>query len=161
MIFLYPMADQFDTVHTRLTEYAPYFDGCIGATDGTHIPVTVDESLRLDYMNRNGETTMNVCVVVDLHGHFTFVGVGMVGSAHDSAVLDRCRENSLKFPHPPEGVYCVLPGCSTLPTYFITYIVDKRCLLMMHCRSVLPHRFWICARERLYDVVLQHKVHKP
>jgi hypothetical protein len=55
-----------------------------------HIPVTVDESLRLDYMNRNGEITMNVCVMVDLHGHFTFVGVGMVGSAHDSAVLDRC-----------------------------------------------------------------------
>jgi hypothetical protein len=88
--FLYPMADQFNTVHTRLTEYAPYFDGCIRAIDGTHILVTVDESLRLDYMNRNGETTMNVCVMVDLHGHFTFVGVGMVGSAHDSAVLDRC-----------------------------------------------------------------------
>ena len=38
-----PKDTQFSTIHRRLQSprFAPYFDKCIGAIDGTHVPVTV------------------------------------------------------------------------------------------------------------------------
>ena len=103
---LVPKADQYNKVHKKLREYAPYFDGCYGAFDGTHIPVTVDSSVKEDYMNRHGFTSMNVCAVVDMSKRFTFVGVGKVGSVHDMAVLNECQE-APNFTHPLAGAYCI------------------------------------------------------
>ena len=38
-----PKDPEFITMHRRLqsSRFAPYFDKCIGAIDGTHVPVTV------------------------------------------------------------------------------------------------------------------------
>lgn len=60
----------------------------------------MDNSVKQDYMNRHGYTSMNVCAVVDMEKRFIFVGVGMVGSVHDMAVLNACQENTPSFPHP-------------------------------------------------------------
>lgn len=73
---------------------------------GTHILVTVPSSVKDDYMNGHGSTTMNICVIVNMSKRFTFVGVGKVGSLHDQVVLNECME-APSFPHPPAGAYCI------------------------------------------------------
>jgi hypothetical protein len=90
------------TVHPALRTYSPLFDGCIGAIDGTHVPVCVSRRSHDDYLNRKGWPSQNVLAVVDFDMRFTFVGVGMAGAVHDMAVL-REGWTARTFPHPPSG----------------------------------------------------------
>ena len=57
---------------------------------------------KADFFNRKGETTINVCAIVDMDGYFTYVGVGKVGACHDMAVLKDYQDDGW-FPHPPSG----------------------------------------------------------
>jgi len=57
----------------------PFFDGCIGALDGTHVKVKVNKEAKIDHINRKGDVSINVCAIVDIDGRFTYVSVGMVG----------------------------------------------------------------------------------
>jgi len=86
----------------NLARYAPFFDGCIGALDGTHVKVTVNKQAKTDYINRKGDVTINVCAIIDMDGRFTYVDAGMAESVHDMAVLRDCwaEEN---FPQSPAG----------------------------------------------------------
>jgi hypothetical protein len=77
-------------VNSELTAYAPWFDGCIGAIDGTHIKVEVNQEAKADFINSKGDTSINVCTIVDMHGRFTYVGAGKAGACHDMAVLKDC-----------------------------------------------------------------------
>jgi len=86
----------------NLARYAPFFDGCIGALDGTHVKVTVNKQSRTDCINRKGDATINVCAIIDMDGRLTFVGAGMAESVHDMMVLRDCWEEP-SFPHPPHG----------------------------------------------------------
>jgi len=91
-------------VSSELVEYAPWFDGCIGTIDGTHIPVEVSQEAKVDFINRGGEVSINVCAIVNMHGRFTYVGAGKAGACHDMAVLQDCQSDQ-RFPHPPPGRY--------------------------------------------------------
>jgi hypothetical protein len=44
----------YSKVHNKLRPYAPFFDRCIGALDGTHIQAHICHESRLDYINRKG-----------------------------------------------------------------------------------------------------------
>jgi hypothetical protein len=83
-----PSDPEYKEAHISLQRFCPWFDGCIGAIDGTHIPVEVKSSRKLDYINRKHYVSLNVCAVVDMRGLFTYVGAGMAGSCHDMRVLD-------------------------------------------------------------------------
>jgi hypothetical protein len=50
---------EFRIVHQRSTSarFAPFFDNCIGAIDGTHVPVTVPTEKVVQYTRRKGITT--------------------------------------------------------------------------------------------------------
>ena len=89
-------------VNWQLGSYAPFFDGCIGPLDGTHVKVRVNKEAKIDHTNRKGDVSMNVCAIVNMDGRFTYVGVGMAGSVHDMSVLKECWEEP-NFPHPPTG----------------------------------------------------------
>ncbi|KAL6596004.1 hypothetical protein ACP70R_047368 [Stipagrostis hirtigluma subsp. patula] len=102
---LKPRDPTFSTVHHKLQRFSPYFDGCIGAIDGTHIPVSVEEAAHDDFINRKGFTSLNVLVVCDLDMRFIFVATGKRGAAHDMAVFREAVTSSTKFPHPPKGKY--------------------------------------------------------
>jgi len=93
---------EYRKIHPRFDEFRPYFDGCIGALDGTHIKVQVSRKSRLDFMNRKGEVTMNVLGIVDMDGLFTYVGAGSAGSSHDMSVLTYYMGRP-DYPHPPAG----------------------------------------------------------
>ena len=62
----------------------------------------MNKQAKVDYINRKGDVTINVCVIVDMDGRFTFIGAGMAGSVHDMAVLRDCWVEP-NFPHPPHG----------------------------------------------------------
>jgi hypothetical protein len=66
---------EFRTVHQRLTSarFAPFFDNCIGAIDGTHVCVTVSTEKVVQYTGRKGITTHNVLAICDFNMRFTFV----------------------------------------------------------------------------------------
>ena len=63
---LVPADRHYTQVSSELAEHAPWFDGCIGAIDGTHILVEVNQEARVDFINRVGEVLINVCAIVDM-----------------------------------------------------------------------------------------------
>ncbi|CAD6334595.1 unnamed protein product [Miscanthus lutarioriparius] len=99
---LVPADRKYARVSQKLATYAPWFDGCICAIDGTHIKVEVNREAKVDFFNRKGETTINVCAIVDMDGRFTYVGARKAGACHDMAVLKDCQDDG-RFPHPPVG----------------------------------------------------------
>jgi hypothetical protein len=74
-----PRDPLFRSFHPRLHQFSPYFDGCIGVIDGTHIPVSVLDHAHDDYINRKGLTSQNVLAVCDMDMRFTFVAMGKNG----------------------------------------------------------------------------------
>ncbi|KAG6481602.1 hypothetical protein ZIOFF_058206 [Zingiber officinale] len=60
---------------------------CIGAIDGTHIPVMVSGQDINSYRNRHGEISQNVLAACNFDLEFIYVLSGWEGSAHDSLVL--------------------------------------------------------------------------
>ena len=88
---LVPADRNYPRVSQKLAEYASWFDGCIGAIDGTHIKVEVNQEAKADFFNRKGETSINVCAIVDMDGRFTYVGAGKAGAYHDMVVLKDCQ----------------------------------------------------------------------
>lgn len=76
----------------------PYFEGCIGAIDGTYIQVR--------YISRKGYPTQNVMLVCNLDMLFSFVVVGWSDTTHNTHILS-CVIEKMKsvFPRPPEGMY--------------------------------------------------------
>jgi hypothetical protein len=47
-----PKDPTYSKVHNKLMLYSPFFDGCIGALDGTYILAHVGHESRLDYINK-------------------------------------------------------------------------------------------------------------
>lgn len=101
-----PTDPEFTTVHPRLLDnrFAPYFNNCIGAIDGTHVPVVVPADEQVAHTGRHGYTSQNVMAVCDFDMRFTFVVAGWPGSAHDTRIFNNTLDKySNRFPHPPEG----------------------------------------------------------
>nr|XP_033968160.1 protein ANTAGONIST OF LIKE HETEROCHROMATIN PROTEIN 1-like isoform X1 [Pseudochaenichthys georgianus] len=60
---------------------------CVGAIDGSHIPILAPQEYHCDYFNRKGWHSIILQGVVDGKGHFWNVFPGMPGSLHDARVL--------------------------------------------------------------------------
>ena len=99
---LVPADSTYVGVKWQLGTYAPFFDGYIGALDGTHVKVKVNKEAKVDHINRKGDVSINVCAIVDMDGRFTYVGAGIARSVHDMSVLKECWEEP-NFLHPPHG----------------------------------------------------------
>jgi len=101
-----PKDPHFGTIHPRLQKarFWPHFEDCIGAIDGTHIPVTVSLSEQPKYIGRHKYASQNVMAVCDFDMRFIFVVTGWPGSVHDTRVLlDTLVTYKDQFPHPPHG----------------------------------------------------------
>jgi hypothetical protein len=73
-----PKDPKFRTVHPRQRDarFSPYFDNCIGAIDGTHIPFVVHAEKVLQYVGRHGYPSQNVLAICDFDMRFIFVAAG-------------------------------------------------------------------------------------
>ena len=82
----------------RDQRFNPYFKKCLGAIDGTHIPVRVSVEDNPRYRTRKKTLSMNVlaCCTFDLQ--FCYILAGWEGSAHDTRVYQEALKSDLRIP---------------------------------------------------------------
>ncbi|KAL5726030.1 hypothetical protein ACHQM5_009102 [Ranunculus cassubicifolius] len=101
----------FDVVPSYIRhnpKYWPYFKGCIGAIDGTHVSAHIPLASQVPFRGRKG-ITQNVMAACSFDMRFTFVNAGWEGSANDWKVfLETINNPSMNFPRPPPGKYYVV-----------------------------------------------------
>jgi hypothetical protein len=79
----------------------PYFDGCLGAVDGSHIDAHVPEVLAPHYHNRKGRLSQNLLAACSFDLCFVYALPGWEGSAADGQVFGDARSTDFAIP----------PGC--------------------------------------------------
>ncbi|WVZ99640.1 hypothetical protein U9M48_044906 [Paspalum notatum var. saurae] len=108
--------------HTKIatdSRFMPFFQNCIGAIDGTHIPITIAEDRAPPYRNRKRALSHNVIVVCDFDLNFTFVSCGWEGLASDAGVLRSAISKGFSV---PEGkFYLVDGGYANTPSFIAPY----------------------------------------
>ncbi|KAJ9676751.1 hypothetical protein PVL29_021990 [Vitis rotundifolia] len=84
--------------------FYPYFQDCVGAVDGIHIPVMVGVDEQGPFRNKSGFLSQNVLAACSLDLKFHYILAGWEGSAADLRVLNSAltRRNKLQI---PEGKY--------------------------------------------------------
>jgi hypothetical protein len=98
-------------------KFSPFFDNCIGAVDGSHIPATVPEGEAKAFRNRKGYLSQNVLGVVNFDLTFQFALTGWEGSAHDGKVL---RNGLVKGLRIPDGKFYLGDAGYALKSYCLT-----------------------------------------
>jgi len=129
-----PVDPEFRTIHHRLRNprFHPFFNNCIGALDGTHIPCVVPSDKVVQHICRKRMITQNVLVVCDFDMRFTFVLAGCPSSVHDMRVFtDAMTKYGDMFPHPPTGKQLLMLQSQLLVQLVQTY---KNVLL---CKKIL------------------------
>jgi len=87
------LADAFVlTERADSPKYWPWFEGAVGALDGSHIQAYVANEEQAPWRNRKGFLSQNVLAVVNHRRLFTYVLPGWEGSAHDGRVLAAARQ---------------------------------------------------------------------
>jgi hypothetical protein len=73
-----PRDPQFIQIHPRLEDnrFSPYFNGSIGAIDGTYVPVIVPSTETVSHIGRHRYPSQNVLAICDFDLRFTFVVAG-------------------------------------------------------------------------------------
>lgn len=81
----------------RHNDYFAPFGNIIGAMDGTHITVQVNDKLQI-YRNRHKKLSTNVLLICNFSMLINFAYVGCAGSTHDSGVLQSAEASGFVFP---------------------------------------------------------------
>ena len=99
--------------------YSPFLDDCIGAVDGTHIPVSPPSAERKSFRDRSGHITQNVLAICNFDMRFTDVLSGWEGSVADSTLwMEAHRLGAVSIPRGkyvlgdagfPNCDYCLTP----------------------------------------------------
>ncbi|CAN6251729.1 unnamed protein product, partial [Urochloa humidicola] len=103
----------------RNPRFYPYFKDCIGAIDGTHVPITISADKAAPFRNRKGTLSQNVMVACDFDLNITFISTGWEGSATDARVLRSALNNG--FQVPPGKFYLVDGGYANTPSFLAPY----------------------------------------
>ena len=138
-----PKDPRFRAMHERLQSprFAPFFDKCIGALDGTHVKVVVPTNQVVPHMGRHGYTSQNVLALCDFDMRLTFAVAGWPVSVHDMRVFKYAIDKyGDRFPHPPEGIdlsYDIFFHLYAL-TLHLAYKKLQLCREVLFCRLGLP-----------------------
>lgn len=98
-------------------KFTPYFNDCIGALDGTHIPAVIPVYLQHPFRNRKKVITQNVLGVANFDLTFAYALFGWEGSAHDARVYDDSKLKGLPL---IIGKYYLADGGYALSKYTLT-----------------------------------------
>jgi len=93
----------------------PFFQGCLGAIDGSHMPLSPPTALQSLYQNRKGFLSQNCLFICNFDMFFTYILTGWEGSATDSRVWADALAKGFSA---PEGFYYLadagFPHCEEL-----------------------------------------------
>lgn len=92
---------------------------CLGAIDGTHVPITMCQSAATPYRNRKGTLSQNVMLACDFDLNFVYVSTGWEGSASDAGVLSSAIKS--EFQVPAGKYYLVDGGYANKPCFLAPY----------------------------------------
>lgn len=93
----------------------PFFDGCLGAIDGTHVKARVPADDAKRFHDRKGNITFNHLVACSMDMYFVYVCAGWEGSAADGRVY--LNAHMTDFSVPASKWYLAdagFPSCNTL-----------------------------------------------
>ena len=94
-----PSSDE--SVHPSIADnpkFAPFFNNCIGATDGSLIPAIIPTHKQGPWRDRKGNITQNVLIVPNFDLLYTYALCGWEGSAPDQRVLEDSYNKSFIIP---------------------------------------------------------------
>ncbi|KAG8390589.1 hypothetical protein BUALT_Bualt01G0099300 [Buddleja alternifolia] len=85
---------------TVCEQVAIFLTGCLGALDGTYIPLRVAQKDKALYRNKKADVSINVLVVCNKNMNYVYMLCGWKGSAADSRVLKDAitRDNDFRIP---------------------------------------------------------------
>lgn len=86
------------------SEFTPFFDCCVGALDGAHIPIRIPLIESVPWINSRGDITQNALAVCDFNMKFTYIFPGWEGAAPNARVLGDAVSKK-DFVVPKEGYY--------------------------------------------------------
>jgi hypothetical protein len=105
-------------------KFSPFFEDCIGAIDGSHIPAVAEESEQQAFRNCKGFLSQNVLGVVNFDLTFQFALTGWEGTAHDGKVLRDALTKGFKIKpgkyYLGDAGYALKPYCLT-PCHGVHY----------------------------------------
>ncbi|XP_071683081.1 uncharacterized protein [Lolium perenne] len=96
--------------------FFPYFQVCLGAIYGTHVPMNINGDIATPFRNRKGTLSQNVMVVCDFDLNFTFISCGWEGSATDARVLRSAIRKGFRV---PEGKFYLVGGGYANTKFFL------------------------------------------
>uniref|UniRef100_A0A453IQU7 Uncharacterized protein n=1 Tax=Aegilops tauschii subsp. strangulata TaxID=200361 RepID=A0A453IQU7_AEGTS len=100
-------------------QFYPFFQNCIGAIHGTHIPMFLSPGQQEPYGNRKQTLSQNVMVACDFDLKFVHVHAGWEGSASDARVLQDALNHGFHVPH--GNFYLVDAGYANTPQFLAPY----------------------------------------
>lgn len=109
-------------VHPKIQDnprFYPFFKNCLGAIDGTHIPISIASEKYPPFRNRKGTLSINMMVACDFDLNFTFISSGWEGSARDSRFLRLAMSKG--FQVPLGKFYLVDGGYENTPSFLAPY----------------------------------------
>ena len=100
-------------------KFFPFFRNCLGAIDGSLIPVKVSPTDALAYRTRKGFTAQNVFIACSFDCTIQFSLAGWEGSAHDSTVLADAIAKGFRVP--TRKYYLADAGYAITPQFLTPY----------------------------------------
>jgi hypothetical protein len=129
-------------------KYYPYFKDCIGAFDGTHIPVVPPSAIAPRFRNRKGFCSSDMLAACNFAMEFVYVLSGWEGSAHDGRVLMDAVGHDFRIPRGPYGCLFIFEF------YYLSLTMS------FARRKILPGRCWVRV-EQLHTDTLSRRTIPP
>jgi len=114
-----PLPDQTPSEIQDNPKFYPFFKGCLGALDGTHIDAFVPNDTLPCYCNRKGGITQNVLAACAFDMKFCYILSGWEGSATDGCIFDDARQKDFAIPN--GSYYLADAGFMTCNALIIPY----------------------------------------
>lgn len=131
----FPCADKVPPQILNNAKFFPFFEGCLGAVDGTHIESFIPSEDVPRYRNRKGGLSQNVLAACTFDLRFCYVLSGWEGSAADGRVFEDARR--VDFAIPPGSYYLADLGFAVCDALVVPF------------RSVRYHlREWALTEQR-------------
>ncbi|KNE92049.1 hypothetical protein PSTG_14582 [Puccinia striiformis f. sp. tritici PST-78] len=135
-------------------KFSPFFDKCLGALDGVHIPASVPAHKTTPYRNRKRFLSQNVLGVCNFGMRFMYMRVGWEGTAHDARVLRDAWSKDFKI---RQGFFYLADAGYGLARNVLAseYQLEQQYDLVLACACL--HNINV-GKNRFYDIIFDESL---